>query len=238
GTVATQMTISTVRGRSPIVFNIVFDPVAGKLVDTMARPGVPVTGVTNGVPVADQLDAFAKLKPIKKLLILFNAREPNSNFIERAAAAWAEKNGVAMVSRRVIPDTDSLRDVLAEIRSGRIDADTCYAGADNYLASVAKEIHAAVGHRIRLFGGTQTYVWAGWLAAYTPPVGDMGAAAAEQMAAVLKGADAAALPVILPHPRLFISKPAADKHGVVPSAEAVVENADPEPKEPSSGPGA
>lgn len=224
GTVATQVTTGFTLDATPVVFNIVFDPVAAKLVKSKDQPGVNVTGVTNGVPIATQFDAFTKLKPIKKLLVIFNAREPNSNFIEKEVAAWAEKNGVAMVSRRVAPDNNSLAEVLDEVASGKIEIDTCYAGADNYLASVAKDIQAKIGSNVTLYGGTQTYVWAGWLAAYTPQVADMGIAAAEQMAKVLQGGSAATIPVVLPQPKLFVSKAAAAKLSVTPPADAVLEN--------------
>ncbi len=224
GTVGTQVALGVVREQSPVIFNIVFDAVGGKLVKSKDQPGVPVTGVTNGVPIAAQFDAFTKLKPIKKLLVLFNAREPNSNIIEKEVAGWAEKNGVTMVSRRVTPDNDSLKEVLAEVASGKLQVDAAYAGADNYLASVAKEVHAAIGSKVALYGGTQTYIWGGWLGAYTPQVSDMGIAAAEQMAKVLKGADPATLPVVLPQPKLFVSKTAAAVHGITAPADAVMEN--------------
>lgn len=224
GTVATQLTTSVVRNQSPVVFNIVFDPVAAKLVESKDKPGVPVTGVTNGVPVADQLDTFKKLKPMKKMLVLYNVREPNSVQIEKDVTQWAEKNGVTVVSSRVAPGTDTLKEILADVASGKVDVDSCYAGADNYLASAAKEIHAAIGDKVNLYGGTQTYVAAGWLGAYAPLNSDMGATAAAQMAKVLNGSDPATLPVILPQPKLFISKAAAAKHGVTPPGSAVLEN--------------
>lgn len=223
GTVATQMTKTVVGDASPIIFNIVFDPVKAKLVDAMDKPGGSVTGVTNGVPIPDQFDAFIKLAPIKNLLVFFNSREPNSNYIEEQVADWAGKNGVTMTSRRVTPDNDSMKEALAEVASGRLQVDAVYAGADNYLASVAQEIHDVIGSKVRLYGGTQTYIWRGWLAAYTPLVEDMGSNAAELMAKVLAGASPATLPVILPKPRLFISKASADKHGVTPPADAIME---------------
>lgn len=224
GTVGTQVLTGFTLDATPVVFNIVFDPVAAKLVKSKDQPGVNVTGVTNGVPIGTQFDAFTKLKPIKKLLVLFSAREPNSNFIEKEVAVWAEKNGVSMVSRRVAPDNNSLAEVLDEVASGKIEVDTCYAGADNYLASVAKEIQAKIGNNVALYGGTQTFVWAGWLAAYTPQVADMGIAAAEQMAKVLQGGSPATMPVVLPQPKLFVSKATAAKQSVTPPADAVLEN--------------
>ncbi|UEM03076.1 substrate-binding domain-containing protein [Skermanella rosea] len=224
GTVATQVATGVIRDRVPVVFDIVFDPVGAKLVKSLNEPGGTVTGVTNGVPIAAQFDAFTKLKPVRTLLVLFNSREPNSNIVENEVRNWAEKHGVNVTSRRVTPGNNSLQEVLAEISSGAVKPDAVFAGADNFLASVAGEIQAAVGGTVPLFGGTQTYVKAGWLAAYTPAVNDMGTSTAELMAKVLKGANPGTLPVVLPTPKFFISKAAAAKHGVTPPADAVLEN--------------
>ncbi|MCR6632255.1 MAG: hypothetical protein NVV74_20640 [Magnetospirillum sp.] len=93
-------------------------PVGGNLVQSKEAPGVPVTGITNGVPIAEQLNTFKALKPIKKLLVLYNVREPNSVLTEKEVAQWAEKNAVTVVSSRVAPGTDTLKDVLANVASG------------------------------------------------------------------------------------------------------------------------
>lgn len=222
GTVATQMTRIAVRNETPILFNIVFDPVGSNLVKSAEQPGENITGITNGVPIPDQFSAFTKLKPIQTLTVLFNSREPNSNIIERQVQDWAKGAGVTVVSRRVTPGTTALAEVLDEIRSGKIVTDSLYAGADNYLASVAREIQQAIGDKVRLFGGTQTYVQAGWLAAYTPANSAMGVTAAEQAIKILAGAKPGSLPVILPKPMLFLSKDAAAKHGIVPPEDAAV----------------
>jgi putative tryptophan/tyrosine transport system substrate-binding protein len=226
GTVSAQMAKAAVPSDIPIVFNIVFDPVGGGLVTSKEQPGGNLTGVINGVPIATQFEVFRKLKPIKKLVVLFNSREPNSNIIEQDVKAWAGQHGVEVVSRRIVPDSNSLAETLEEITSGKLTGDTLYAGADNYLASVAKPIATAASDKFNLYGGTQTYVWRGWLGAYTPEVADMGNAAAEQMAKILKGASPATTPVILPTPKLFLSKDEAARHDITPPEDAVLETGD------------
>lgn len=223
GTIATQMTEAVVLDRIPIIFNIVFDPVGGKLVKSMQEPGVNATGATNGVPMADQFDAFNKLSPIKSLAFLFNAREANANLILDQVSAWATKHNVKLVPLRVAPEGDSLTTTLADIKSGKIEADSLYAGADSYLGSVSGQIKTAIGDKVRLYGGTQTFVQKGWLAAYTPTADGMGAAAAELMAKVLAGQPASKLPVVLPKPAIIVSKAAAAQHNVVVPADAVTE---------------
>lgn len=222
GTTTSQVAQQIIQDRIPIVFNIVFDPVGGKLVRSMDAPGVNATGVTNGVPIDQQLSAFKKLVPLKKLLVLFNARETNAKIIEALVAEWAEKNGIELVSRRVAPETDALDEVLAEIKSGKLVADAVYAGADSYLGSKAEDIQKAIGDRVNLFGGTQTFVLNKWLAAYTPLVEDMGGTAAEMINKVLNGADARTMPVVLPPPKLIVSRSAAEARKVAVPAEAVV----------------
>ncbi len=221
GTTATQVTQSVVQDRIPIVFNIVFDPVGAKLVQSMEKPGVKTTGATLGVPIADQMDAFIALAPFKSLVLLFNAREANSNIIEGQVSDWASKHGIKLTSLRVAPTGDVLATTLAKITSGEIEADAVYAGADSFLGSKAGEIKAALGDKVMLFGGTQTFIKNGWLGAYTPTEEGMGKAAAGLMAKVLAGEDAATLPVILPTPKLAVSESAAAQHGVTVPAEAI-----------------
>ena len=98
-----------------------------------------------------------------------------------------------------------------------------YLGADSFLGSKADVIQAALGDKFHLFGGTQTFVMRGWLGAFTPTVQDMGGAAADLVAKILAGQDAHDLPVVLPAPKLILSKAAAAKQGVAPPAEAVLE---------------
>jgi len=223
GTTASQVALSIIRDRIPTVFNIVFDPVGGKLVNDVKNPGGTVTGATNGVPIEDQFDAFQRLSPIKKLIVLFNSREGNANSNEKAVSDWAQKNNIELVSLRVAPGTDSLDTILADIQSGKITGDALYAGADSYLSTQAGKIHEAIGSKVKLFGGTQTFVLRGWLAAYAPTVLDLGHSVAEITARILKGEAPGSIPVALPQPKIIVSASAASVHGVATPDGAVME---------------
>jgi len=223
GTTTTQVVETVVRDRVPVVFNIVFDAVGGKLVQSMTEPGVNVTGVTNGVPMDDQLNAFNRLTPMKKLIVLFNAREPNSNIIQTQVQAWGAKSGVTIEAVRVAPNGESLDQALKDIQSGTVEGDSLYAGADSFLGSKSSDIFKAIGDKVKLFGGTETFVLNGWLAAFTPTVADMGGAAAELVVKVAGGQDARKTPVVLPTPRLIVSKSTADNLGVSVPLDAVLD---------------
>ncbi|MCW2242638.1 ABC transporter substrate-binding protein [Azospirillum canadense] len=224
GTTATRVTTNFVKDRIPVVFNVVFDPVEAQLVQAMDRPGANVTGVTNGVPIADQFNAFQRLLPLKSMIVLFNPKEPNSNMIAEQVAQWGLAHGVQVIPRRVGPASPALDETLEEIKAGSLRAEALYAGADSYLSTKADAIKAAVGDRIPLLGGTQSYTANGWLAAYAPTLADMGAAAADVADRILKGADARTLPVVLPQPKMVVSKAAAAIHRITVPADALLEN--------------
>lgn len=223
GTTVTAATSAAVKGRIPIVFNIVFDPVSAKLVQSLDRPGGPVTGVTNSVPIPTQFDRFLALAPMRHLLVLYNGRELNGRLVQQQVSDWARAHGVAVTSRQITPGDDSLARVLEEVRSGRLAVDAAYAGADTYLATQARLVSEAIGDKVLLFGGTQTFVWRGWAATYAPLVTDTGRSAAEQVRRVLAGEKPATLPVVRPPSNLIVSRKALATHGIPIPQGAIVE---------------
>ncbi|WP_162937242.1 ABC transporter substrate binding protein [Indioceanicola profundi] len=221
GTTVTQVAQSVVNNSTPIVFTIVFDPVGGKLVKSMEEPGVNATGVTNGVPINDQFDAIQKVSPIQNLCMVFDARVPNSNLVERQVNDWAKAHSVPMTSLRVAPGNDSLDRALDDIKTDKVKCDVVYAGADSYIASEATKIRDAVGDKVKLFGGTETFILRGWLGAYATRVQDMGATAADLGAKILAGGDASKIPVVLPQPHMFLTEASATKFGITVPGDAI-----------------
>lgn len=224
GTTVTQTAGGIINGRMPTVFNIVAAPVEAKLVNSMEKPGRPVTGVTNGVPIQEQFEALSKIAKIEKLALFFNAREPNSNILEEKIQDWAQAKSVKIHAFRVIPGSGALDDAIADLAAGRTEADTLFLPADTYLASEAKKIVAGLGKKLRIYGSTETFVLRGALAAYAPEVADMGRVAADIAARVIKGEDAGTIAVVLPTPRLFVSKSAAAALGITVPEGAVTRN--------------
>jgi len=62
----------------PVVFNIVADPVGAGLAPAFAATGRNLTGVSHLVPMADQLRAMQRFRPVTKLGVIYNVSEPNS----------------------------------------------------------------------------------------------------------------------------------------------------------------
>lgn len=225
GTTGTQIVRGLVGDAVPVVFNVVFDPVAARIVDSLDHPGSNVTGVTNGVPVEEQLDAFASIVPIKNLCFLFNSREENANLIMLHVERWGKDHDVNVTSLRSAPKTKFLDQHIQSIQTKAQKCDAVYAGADAYLGSQAKYIHEKLGEIVPLLGGTSRFVNNGWLAAYAPDIEAMGRAAGEQVIAVLNMHDKTLpLPVRRPKASLFISQKAALTHGVTYPSNAILKN--------------
>lgn len=224
GTVVTQMAKVVVDDAVPIVFNVVFDPVDAKIVDSLDAPGRRITGVTNGVPFETQFAAFSRLTPVTDLCLLFNAREPNANLIEGRMREWADAHAVPFTALRVAPGNTSLDEHLLAIRTGRVRCRVLYAGADAYLGNQAERIATELGNRVILLAGTARFVRFGWLAALAPGVTRMGEAAADLAADILAGGDTSKMPVVSPPPTLVVSKSAAARYGVDIPADAELED--------------
>jgi len=223
GTTATEVANGAVRGRIPILFDVVFDPVFAKFVTADGVPTGRLSGVTNGTPVPAQLDAFHKLVPFRSLCLIFSSREPNLSTVLDATKAWTRQNGVKLILRRVAPSAPEAMDkTIADLKSGALTVDAIYGATDTYVAGKAAEIKAAVGDRIPLFGGTDTFVLRGWLATYSPTLEDMGFSAAALTAKVLAGADISTLPAILPQAHYILSRSSARALGVEVPADAIL----------------
>jgi|GEM_PF-1715790 len=220
GTTATEIVKGLVQDRIPTVFNVVYDPTAAKLITSNDAPGGTITGVTNGVPIEQQFDAFSTLVKMSKLCFLFNAREQNANLTLGRLEKWSAARGITLTALRAAPETPMLDEHLRGIDAGTIACDAVYAGADSYLGAKAEEIASKIGAKVELLGGTARFVQQGWLAALAPEVKDMGVAAADLAAKILTGQDPATLPVILPDPKLIVSKDMAQRHGITVPAGA------------------
>lgn len=62
----------------PVVFNIVADPIGAGLADAFAATGRNLTGVSHLVPMPDQLRAMQRFRKVRKLGVIYNSLEANS----------------------------------------------------------------------------------------------------------------------------------------------------------------
>ncbi|NKD77679.1 hypothetical protein HEQ60_07895 [Haematospirillum sp. H1815] len=205
-----------VRGDVPIVFANVMDPVGTGVANSLVVPGLGTGGVKGGVAVGEQLSVLRGLVRFNSLLFLYNPREYNSILSRNAVMDWAEKEGIRVEERRVVPGSISLDEVISDLFIGKLAADVLFVSDDSYVTSRGQEIAETVGERIILLAGRHELVRAGWVAAWAPDEAEIGRMAADLTLDVLsKGIDPGLEEVRMPKPQLFFDAAAAKRHNIV-----------------------
>jgi putative ABC transport system substrate-binding protein len=182
----------------PVVFAVDADPVGRGLVESLARPGGNITGlsVQSIELVGKRLEILREIAPqVRRLGVLANAGFPG---------AMHEADAVQVAAAAL-----SLEPVLAEMRSkqdigtafdklgGRVDA--LYVCGDPLAGSNRYRINVlAVGARLPTIHTTREYAEAYGLASYGVSYVDLYRRAAEYVDKILRGTKAADLPVEQP----------------------------------------
>lgn len=187
----------------PVVFVAAVDPVAMRLVTSLAHPGGTVTGITalaeglNG----KRLELLQQLIPnFSSVAFMVRAGSPataeHTKQAERAAAALGVR--LQVVAAR---DHDDLEKAISAARGAGallVVDDTVF------TTQRAKIAEIALKNRLPTMYGLREMVEAGGLMTYGPDYGDLYRRAAEYVQKILQGAKPGALPVQRPNKFEFI----------------------------------
>lgn len=123
----------------PILITAVTDPVVSGLAKAWEKSGTNVTGTSDAAPMEKQFDLMKKLVPnVKKVGILYNTSESNSEIQVEQAKKIASKFGVEIITSGVTSTNDisqSLDSLLEKI-------DVLYVPTDNLVVSAMPIISA------------------------------------------------------------------------------------------------
>ncbi len=146
-----QATVKVARGqKAPVLYGCVTDPVVAGIADSVDKPsGTNVTGMYNPVPIAESFDLFLKIKPnMKTIGTIYNASESNSQTINKAAKAEADKRGLKWVEVTVTSSAE-VKDA-AQSLIGKVDA--IVIGQDNTVISAFDAVvKTAQDNKLALF---------------------------------------------------------------------------------------
>jgi putative ABC transport system substrate-binding protein len=194
--VAAQRATSTI----PIVFVVVPDPIKSGLIDSFARPGKNVTGLTNMAVdlAAKRLEIFKEIIPgMSKLALLVNATDPQvaRGFVEETETASRKLGvGVRPVEIRAPEDLDKAFPVIAAER-----LDGVYAVQDGlFFAERFRIARLALAHRLPISSPNGEHTAAGHLMSFGPDQPSIFRRAGYYVDRILKGTKPADLPVEAP----------------------------------------
>ena len=169
----------------PIVFSAVTDPVAAKLVKDLKAPGGNVTGVSDRLPLAPQVDLMLKVVPTaKRVGIVYSQGEINSTILIKELKAVLAQRGMTLVSAAA-PRTV---DVQAATKSLVGKVDLIYSSTDNNVVSAYETmVRVATDAKLPMIAADTSSIKRGAVAALGMNYYDMGRQTGKMVVRILKG---------------------------------------------------
>ncbi len=183
----------------PIVFVAASDPVTDGLVESLARPGGNVTGVTNIAPVlaGKRLELLKETIPkLARVAVLWDSQDPNSAQHWKESQFAARELGLQLYSMQV-SSVDKLEGAFKEAIKERIGALSVTPSA--LVTAYPKLVtDLATKHRLPAIFDRSEFVASGGLMSYGPDPAEPYRRAAAIVDKILKGAKPADIPIEQP----------------------------------------
>lgn len=190
----------------PALFSAVTDPLEAELVDAYEAPGGMISGTSDKTPVGKQLALLQQVLPeVKKVGILYNTSEVNSEIQIRWAKEEAAKLGMEIVEVGVT----NVNEIPQALDSLMQRTDALYIITDNLIASsVELVIQKANEKGVVTLGSERGMVETGLLLTHSIDYKELGRQTARMAERILiQGADVASMPVeYLENTQLIINK--------------------------------
>jgi putative tryptophan/tyrosine transport system substrate-binding protein len=183
----------------PVVFGFSGDPVDGKLVDSLARPGRNFTGMSYlALALVGKRIEFLKewLPQLRHVAILAHPQHPGEHLERQASEEAVAKLGLAL-SYYPIMDMAGLDDALAAVRRDGCDALVVFPDSSMYRAS-ERIAQFATAAKLPSVSGWAPFAANGLLLTYGPNIRELYHSLARYVDRILRGTKAADLPVEQP----------------------------------------
>ncbi|MFL0267028.1 ABC transporter substrate-binding protein [Candidatus Clostridium radicumherbarum] len=177
----------------PILISAVTDPVAAGIVKSLKEPNTNVSGTSDYLPVAKQLDLIKMFIPkAKKIGVLYNTSEINSEVQVNQLKDYGSKNGYEVFSVGVT----STNEINQAIGSLLDKIDVLYVPTDNLVVSaMPMVVKKTLEKKIPVIASESGSVEAGALATQGIDYYKLGYKTGEMAVKVLKGDDISKMPI-------------------------------------------
>jgi len=197
----------------PVLFTAVTDPVNAGLVQTLEAPGGHITGTTDMNPIREQLELITSLTDGKRVGIIYNSGESNSQVQVDIAKKEAQALGLTILEK-AITNTSEVKQA-AESLVGKVDA--IYVPTDNTVVSALQSVlSVAEANHIPVVAGEGESVKEGALVTYGIDYYRLGYQTGEMAVRILKGEqEPKTMPVESQKDlKLYVNVTAAQKAGI------------------------
>jgi putative ABC transport system substrate-binding protein len=182
----------------PIVFAIANDPVGGGLVDSLARPGGNVTGLS--ILAADlggkRLEILRELIPgLSRLATIGDV----ANLVTASETSQVQEAARTLGIEVVRSEVRRAQDIAPAIDALKGRADALYVQSDPLMNTNRMRISIlALGARLPTLSGIRDYIESGGLMSYGPNFPDLFRRTGDYVDKILRGAKPAELPIEQP----------------------------------------
>ncbi|WP_061841044.1 tryptophan ABC transporter substrate-binding protein [Tetragenococcus halophilus] len=196
----------------PIALGAIADPVGSDLVDSMEEPGGNMTGVSNQVPIDQQLDLAKKLLPeAQEMGVLYSSSEDNAKPQVTEAENEAEKQGFT-AERYAVPSSNEIQQTIQAMD----DVDFIYIPNDNTMANAMSTIVNEADKRdIPIIPSVDIMVEEGGVATVGIDQHELGVKTGEMTADILNGDDPAKTPVyVYDEGETYVNQKQVEKYNI------------------------
>lgn len=196
----------------PIVLGAIADPVGQGFVDSLEKPGGMMTGVSNTVPIDQQMALARQLLPkAKKVAILYASSEDNVKPQVAEAQKQAKKQGFT-TQKYAVPSSNEITQTIETME----DVDFIYIPNDNVIANAMSTVaNVADKKKIPIIPSVDAMVEQGGIATVGIDQHELGVRTGKMTAAILNGKDPATMPVyVYKKGTTYINRKQAEKYQI------------------------
>jgi len=159
GTTVSRRTRVIVNDRVPQIFNVVTDPVGAGIVQGMESSGGNISGMSNAIPTAVQIESALGVIKFNKLGIFFNPREKNSMITRKELYNVAKDFDFEVIDLRSPPVQKMLQENLQKVIDKSILVDAVYLPSDSFLVSNAELIGSQLrAAKVKSIGAIKSFI--------------------------------------------------------------------------------
>lgn len=214
-TPVSQGVFKAAKGKMPIVFCGVTDPISAGLVDSWEnKPGSGITGTSDRWPYAEQLDLIKTLVPTaKRIGFPYNSGEANSQYAIKQVTKLAGERGLEVVPS-VATNSGEVRKAAESLADQGVDV--IYVSSDNtVMAGFEAVLKVSHERKLPVVVGESANVERGGLATFSVDYRRLGRDTADLVIRVLEGEEPGKIPVVtFQGEELYLNVDAARKMGV------------------------